>query len=130
MTPAATYRPRRSGHTPAARGSKWIRPATRWAIYLRDGLACVYCETVGGKLSLDHVGAVRASGRDNSPRNLVTTCVSCNSSKQALDARAWFARLRDRGIDVVAVRRRIARLTARPLDRERGRFLALTRSAA
>ena len=28
---------------PATNGSKWIRPEKRMAIYLRDGLACVYC---------------------------------------------------------------------------------------
>lgn len=123
-------RPRRSRYTPAASGSKWIAPATRWAIYHRDGFACVYCESVGPVLSLDHVTACVRGARRSDPRGLVTCCYSCNSSKQGLSVREWFARLRARGIDTDAVRRRIARLTQRELDRARGRFLARSRSAA
>lgn len=122
-TVRAAYRQRRSAHTPAAQGSKWIRPSTRWAIYHRDDFACVYCGTVG-PLSLDHVHSVEGAGRDNSPANLVTCCVRCNSSKQALPKREWYAVLRGRGVNIAALRRRIARQTARPIDRERGRFLA------
>lgn len=117
------YRPRRSRHTPAAQGSKWIRPSTRWAIYYRDDFACVYCGAIG-PLSLDHVAAVARSGRKNAPENLVTCCIACNSSKQGLEARAWYAKLRAAGRDVGAIRRRIARLTSKALDRERGRLLA------
>lgn len=121
--PAAPYRPRRSKHTPAAQGSKWIRPSTRWAIYHRDNFACVYCTRVGS-LSLDHVGAVEVHGRDNGAHNLVTSCVSCNSSKQGISTRAWFAKLRTKGIDTTLVRRRIAAARAKPIDRVRGAFLA------
>lgn len=120
----ASRKRRGEHHTPAAHGSKWIRPATRWAIYLRDGFQCVYCLRIG-KLSLDHVhGVALARDRDNHPSNLVTCCVPCNSAKKALTKRAWYARLRERGMLVESVRRRIARLTLRPIDRERGRFLA------
>lgn len=123
----SAYRPRRSAHTPAAQGSKWIRPSTRWAIYHRDDFACIYCGKVG-PLSLDHVHSVEGAGeRDNSPANLVTCCVRCNSSKQALPKRQWYAVLRERGVSIPALRRRIARQTARPIDRERGRFLASVR---
>lgn len=120
------YRQRRSAHTPAAQGSKWIRSSTRWAIYHRDDFACIYCGTVG-PLSLDHVHSVEVTGRDNSPANLVTCCVRCNSSKQALTKREWYAKLRARGVSIAALRARIARQTARPIDRERGRFLASVR---
>jgi len=116
-------RPRRSSHTPAASGSKWIRPATRWAIYHRDDFTCLYCTRIGS-LSLDHVGSVEGNGRDNGAHNLVTACVSCNSSKQGMSTRAWFAALRKRGIDVIAVRNRLTRARLAPIDRERGRFLA------
>ena len=117
------YRHRRSAHTPAARGGSWLFPATRWAIYLRDGFTCVYCGA-GDRLSVDHLRSVLREGRrDNSPRNLVTCCLSCNSSKQGLSARAWFARLRARGIDTERVRRRIARLVRQPLDRGQARLL-------
>lgn len=120
---AKPYRQRRSAHTPAAQGSKWIAPSTRWAIYHRDDFACVYCGHVGG-LSLDHLHSVEARGRDNSACNLVTCCVRCNSSKKALTQRQWFAKLRARGIDTTAVRRRISRQTLTPIDRARGRYLA------
>lgn len=111
---------RRSAHTPAALGSKWIRPVTRWAIYIRDGLACVYCGAGGSKtrLSIDHVRSVEREGkRDNSARNLVTCCQRCNSSKKSISARAWYARLRARGFDTRKIQRRIARLVRKPLDR-------------
>lgn len=121
------YRPRRSRHTPAAQGSKWIRRSTRWAIYHRDDFACVYCGRVPRKttrLSLDHVRPVESHGRRNAPEHLVTCCVSCNSSKQGLTVRQWYARLRGLGIDTDAVRRRVARTVRRPIDRARGRLLA------
>lgn len=117
-------RPRRSRHTPAANGSKWIRRSTRWAIYERDSFRCAYCGKVGGKLSLDHVHPVEAGGAKGDPANLVTCCYSCNSAKQGKPKRAWFARLRERGIDTDAVRRELARRIARPIDRAVGRFLA------
>lgn len=123
-------RVRRSKHTPAANGSKWIRAATRWAIYLRDNFACVYCEvggaTNGHTLTLDHIKSVEDGGGHN-PENLVTCCLSCNSAKQSLSQRQWFARLRERGIETVAMRHRISRCRKRQLDRQRGRFLAATR---
>lgn len=118
-------RPRRSRHTPASSGSKWIRPATRWAIYHRDDFACVYCTRVS-RLTLDHLTPCEAGGT-HEPSNLVTCCYGCNSSKQGLDVRAWYRRLRDRGIDTEQVRRRIARVVRRPIDRARGRLLASTR---
>jgi hypothetical protein len=113
---------RRSAHTPAAQGSKWLRPSTRWAIYLRDVFACVYCGHIG-RLTVDHIRSAEEGG-GNEPTNLVTCCLSCNSSKQGISRRAWYARLRQRGINTKAVRDRIRRLTAKALDRERGRLLA------
>lgn len=121
-------RPRRSSHTPAAKGSKWIAASTRWAIYHRDDFACVYCCAVG-PLSLDHVRSVEGHGaRDNRPENLVSACLRCNSRKQARSKRAWLAMLRADGIDTDTVLRRIARLIAKPIDRARGRFLASSRT--
>jgi 5-methylcytosine-specific restriction endonuclease McrA len=82
-------------------GSKWIRPEKRIALYLRDGMACVYCgETVenGESLTLDHVVACELGGT-NEAGNLVTACRACNSSKQAKTTREWFQVLRDRGVD-------------------------------
>lgn len=65
-----------------AHGSKWIRKEKRLAIYLRDGLACVYCgrglEDV--QLTLDHV-IPRSQGGLHEATNLVTACTACNSAR-------------------------------------------------
>lgn len=65
-------------------GSKWIRKERRLGIYLRDGMACVYCgasiEEDGIVLSLDHVKP-DSKGGDNRSSNLVTCCRKCNSSR-------------------------------------------------
>jgi 5-methylcytosine-specific restriction endonuclease McrA len=64
-------------------GSNWIRKERRLAIYLRDGLACVYCGASvedGATLSLDHVRPHSKDGGTASS-NLVTCCRKCNSSR-------------------------------------------------
>src|SRR3990167_6318213 len=64
-------------------GAKWCRPSTRLAIYLRDGMACVWCGHSiedGATLSLDHV-TPHVKGGTNDPANLVTSCARCNSSR-------------------------------------------------
>ena len=64
-------------------GMNWIRHEKRLAIYLRDGLACVYCGAVvedGATLSLDHV-VPHSHGGGNEAGNLVTCCSRCNSSR-------------------------------------------------
>lgn len=68
-------------------GSKWCRPSTRLAIYLRDHLQCVYCLASledGAQLTLDHVKP-RERGGTNAARNLVTACLACNSRRQDKD---------------------------------------------
>ena len=64
-------------------GSKWIRKERRLAIYLRDGMACVYCGATvedGITLSLDHIRPHSKDG-GNESSNLVTCCRKCNSSR-------------------------------------------------
>jgi len=64
-------------------GMNWIRQEKRLSIYLRDGLACMYCgHSVedGARLSLDHVKPW-SDGGSNSERNLVTCCMKCNTSR-------------------------------------------------
>lgn len=64
-------------------GSKWCRPSTRLAIYLRDGMACVYCSDSledGVQFQLDHV-VPHSKGGSNDPSNLVTACSRCNASR-------------------------------------------------
>lgn len=61
----------------------WIRPNTRLAIYLRDGLACAWCGMSvedGAQLTLDHCKP-RSKGGKNDPTNLITSCFRCNSSR-------------------------------------------------
>lgn len=65
-------------------GMNWIRQETRLAIYLRDGCACAYCgrgiEVEGVKLTLDHL-MPHSVGGVNHPRNLITACSVCNTSR-------------------------------------------------
>ncbi len=115
----------------AGQGSKWIRQSTRCALYHRDSHRCAFCgasEADGAILSLDHIIACERGG-DNNPTNLVTSCKSCNSAKQDLTIRGWYAYLRARGIDTNVVGRRVRRLTAKNLNRAAGRELAAVRYA-
>lgn len=68
-------------------GGSWVRPTTRLAIYLRDGLGCVYCckdwSETGSGLTLDHI-VPRARGGSGDPTNLVTCCRTCNEKKGTL----------------------------------------------
>jgi len=104
--------------TVASQGSKWIRPAKRLAIYARDGHACLFCGCGAEEtpyLTLDHVLACELGG-SNKASNLVTCCLSCNSSKRDLTIRQWFVVLRDRGIDTTGMSDKIRRHTSRKLD--------------
>jgi hypothetical protein len=72
-------------------GMNWCRQDLRLAIYLRDGLACVYCgEAVedGVKLTLDHV-IPHSAGGSNKVENLVTCCHKCNSSRGDRPLAQW-----------------------------------------
>lgn len=70
--------------------SQWLRPITRWAIYLRDDLQCAYCrvtmreilasQTGDNFLTIDHF-LTRSRGGTNDPKNLVTACYDCNMLK-------------------------------------------------
>lgn len=119
------------GGRKAGQGSKWIRRSTRLAIYHRDGFACVCCGAgaeESATLTLDHLVACEIGG-SNDPSNLVTMCRSCNSSKQDKTARQWYRALRAQGINANAVRQRIARRVAKPIDRAEGRRLEQLRKA-
>lgn len=64
-------------------GMNWIRQEKRLAIYMRDGMACVWCglgvedEVI---LTLDHLKPYSRGG-DHHESNLVTCCHRCNSSR-------------------------------------------------
>ena len=77
-------RNKRSSSANKGQGMNWIGKPRRLAIYLRDGLACCYCERGvedGVKLTLDHV-VPRCCGGSNDSDNLVTSCHSCNSRRR------------------------------------------------
>lgn len=68
------------------KGSKWIPPVRRLAIYLRDGFVCQYCgtdlhESPAREVTLDHL-APQCRGGTHHARNLITACLSCNSRRQ------------------------------------------------
>lgn len=68
------------------KGSKWIQPVRRLAIYLRDGFLCQYCgrdlhSASRRDVTLDHLKPqCRGGGHESS--NLVTACLTCNSRRQ------------------------------------------------
>lgn len=104
----------RSGH--------WIFPTTRWAIYLRDGMACVYCrrgihELIDSGdpdafLVIDHVVPVKRNG-GNEPGNLVTSCYACNNAKGLLTVAAF---ARKTGECRKALHKRIRRRVTRDIE--------------
>jgi hypothetical protein len=64
-------------------GAKWITRERRLALYVRDGLACVYCGSSmeeGTLLTLDHI-IPHCNGGTNQSDNLITSCLKCNSSR-------------------------------------------------
>lgn len=102
-------------------GMNWIRKEKRLAIYLRDGLACVYCgQSVedGVQLTLDHLICYKHRGT-NHESNLVTACLQCNSSR---GARPWklFAKkvagYINHGVTAKQIVSFISKTIARPLD--------------
>jgi 5-methylcytosine-specific restriction endonuclease McrA len=75
-------------------GMNWIRQEKRLAIYIRDHFSCLYCGTGiedddGIRLALDHVK--HWGGNDAS--NLVTSCMSCNSSKKCWSLKSFLKKL-------------------------------------
>lgn len=104
-------------------GSRWIAPALRWAIYVRDGLARVYCGRTYATvlLSLDHLHP-RCLGGTADPRNLVTACHDCNSARKHLTLRDFIVRRCGARDTIVADF--IRRTVQKPLDRKVGAVLA------
>ena len=101
-------------------GMNWIRQEKRLAIYLRDGMACVYCSAgveSGAALQLDHVLAVEQNG-SNDETNLVTCCDRCNMAKGnrhvAEFIRATAAYL-NHGVSAIQIHKHVIDCCARPL---------------
>lgn len=118
----------------------WIRKEKRLAIYLRDGLACVWCgEGVedGATLTLDHLRP-HSKGGENGATNLVTSCARCNSSRGNRTVRGFaraVASYLDHGVEAGDIVRHITRVrtrnvnvnVAKELIERRGGFTAALR---
>lgn len=104
-------------------GGNWIKPARRLAVYLRDGLACVYCGAAvedGAQLSLDHLKCnVHGGGNENT--NIVSACRRCKSSRGTRSVRAFcrvVAAYLNHGITAETIERHVRACAKRalPLD--------------
>jgi 5-methylcytosine-specific restriction endonuclease McrA len=115
----------------AGQGSKWIRPTTRLAIYLRDGLCCAYCGHAveeGERLSLDHLSPASRGGQ-NDASNLVTCCSHCNSARGNRPLRTWCRAVSAyTGEDAAAIERRVRKLSRRALPRDEAREMIARRA--
>ena len=115
-----------------AAGSKWIRPVSRLAIYLRDGMACVYCGHAveeGERLTLDHLRP-RSSGGTHAPSNLVTCCSHCNSARQDRPVAAWARAVAEYTLESPeAILARVRRTVRRSVPRAEARELMARRAA-
>lgn len=106
-------------------GSKWKWPPTRYAIYLRDGFTCVYCQS-SNKLTLDHVIPSSAGGSDE-PSNLVTCCKKCNDTKRDASL-SWFSGyLESSGHDTSTLLGRVHNALDQPINRKTGAAIAKSR---
>jgi hypothetical protein len=115
-------------------GHHWCRPATRLAIYLRDGLACAYCGAAveaGAQLTLDHLVPV-SKGGTNAPANLVTCCHKCNCSRGNRTV-ASFARAVagyvNHGVTAAQILSHVRNVTRRALPRQEARELIARRGS-
>ena len=110
-----------TARTETWQGMRWIRNEKRLAIYLRDGLACVYCaESVedGATLTLDHL-KTHFRGGSNEPANLVTACKRCNSSRGKRSVRAFcrsVAAYLNHGVESDEIERHVRNSARRTID--------------
>lgn len=116
-------------------GMNWCRQSTRLAIYLRDGLACVYCGNTienGAILSLDHVRP-HSKGGSNAANNLVTCCKHCNDARGNRPLVGWcrvVAGYVNGGLTTIEVLRKVRNAAARVLPRQEAREMIARRGSA
>jgi hypothetical protein len=110
-------------------GMNWISKKKRLAIYLRDGLSCVWCGSGvegGARMTLDHL-VPYSQGGTNQEHNLVTCCSRCNSARgdrHYHEFASAVAGYLDHGVTGAQIVDRIDTLTASALDTaEAGRIL-------
>lgn len=101
-----------------------FRSSTRWAIYFRDNLTCVYCKVTllellrrrdGNFLSLDHI-KLRSKGGTNEATNLVTACFECNHRRGTRSVSAF---ARELGLPRSTLLDRISERARRDLEEHR-----------
>ncbi|MCK9570162.1 HNH endonuclease [Candidatus Pacearchaeota archaeon] len=115
-------------------GMNWVRQTTRLAIYLRDGLACIYCGATvedGATLTLDHITPVSRGGK-NHHGNLGTCCHRCNSSRGTRSIAAFsraVAAYLDHGATAAEIVRHVRATVRRQLPREEARNLIARRGS-
>jgi 5-methylcytosine-specific restriction endonuclease McrA len=101
-------------------GMNWLRKDKRLAIYMRDGMACVYCGKGiehGITLTLDHIKPF-SKGGSNEATNLITACSLCNSARGNKPIRAY--------ADTQTVKR-INKQRVRKLDRKTAKHILSNR---
>ena len=70
-------------------GKQKIPERTRWNVWYRDNMTCVYCDDNRAMLTLDHV-IPEEHGGDISERNLVTACGKCNNKKGTMSVKDFW----------------------------------------
>ena len=103
-------------HDGQASGYDWIERSTRLAIYLRDHNECLACGNTDN-LTLDHLRRDLPKNEVHKPTNLVTLCLTCNSSRRNADPATWDPRFAE--VAYFQVRQ--------PIDRKEGLRLARDR---
>jgi len=120
--------------TESWQGMNWCRQTTRLAIYLRDGLACVYCgEGIedGIQLTLDHIRPA-SKGGSNKPENLATCCHKCNCSRADRPVAAFaqaVAKYVNHDVKAKDIVAHIKETTQRPLPRKEAREMIARRGS-
>ena len=115
-------------------GMNWIRREKRLAIYLRDGLACVYCgESVetAAPLTLDHLRPY-SKGGTNTATNLVTACHRCNSSRGSQTVRGFCRAVSaslNQSVAAREIERHVRRCASRRIDVQAARTLIKRRGS-
>ena len=69
-------------------GYDWISRSTRLAIYARDSNECLACGNTDS-LTLDHLRRDLPKSDVHKPSNLVTLCLTCNSSRRNTASEVW-----------------------------------------
>jgi hypothetical protein len=115
-------------------GMNWITQRKRIAIYLRDGLACVYCgaSLESEQMSIDHIRP-RSKGGSNSATNLVTACLKCNRCRGDRHIDLWLdivAQYRNYDVTATELRKHIRNCTRRVLPTNEAKIVLANRIEA